>query len=142
MRVTVTVDIDAPVSDVWADVSDLSSHASWMADVESIRFVGDRHSGVGTILRVPTRVGPFRTDDWIIVTDWEAPHRIGVLHAGFITGFGTFTLTGRGSTTRFTWDEVLQLPMALGGPIAEAVAGPILAAIWRSNLRRLASRFA
>jgi len=142
MRVTVAIDIHAPSQDVWADIADLTSHAEWMGEVSEIRIVGERRTGIGTVLTVPTRVGPFRTEDWIIVTDWEDQRRIGVLHVGAVSGVGEFTLTGQGTTTRFCWDETLHLPWWLGGRLGESVASPILSWIWRGNLRRLSARFA
>lgn len=142
MQVTVSIDIPAPIETVWADVADMASHAEWMADAESITFAGDRRSGVGTVLIVPTRVGPLTTEDWIIVTEWEAPRRMGVIHVGIVSGVGAFTLTDLGDgTTRFEWEEELNLPMTLGGPLGEIFAKPIFAAIWTGNLRRLAARF-
>ena len=143
MRVRVAIDIEAPLERVWSDVADMASHADWMADAESISFVGDRRSGIGTVMIVPTRVGPLSTEDWIIVTEWEEMRRIGVIHAGIVTGVGAFTLSDMGDgRTRFEWDEDLTLPMTLGGRLGEIVAKPIVARIWESNLRRLADRFA
>ncbi len=85
MRVVVSVTIDQPVDVVWADVANLASHGEWMADAESIDFVSQSTSGVGTVMRVPTRIGPLTTEDWIIVTDWEDGERIGVVHVGIVT---------------------------------------------------------
>lgn len=141
MHITVDVEIDAPLAEVWDDVADMASHAEWMADAESISFAGSRRSGVGTVLIVPTRVGPFTTEDWIIVTEWEERRRIGVVHVGIVSGVGAFTLEAVGDATRFMWEEDLRLPWHLGGPVGAIVARPIVAAIWKGNLRRLARRF-
>ena len=142
MQVTVSIDIDASVDEVWADVADMASHAEWMADAESISFAGDRRSGVGTVLIVPTRVGPLTTEDWIIVTEWFDRERMGVIHVGIVSGVGAFTLHDLGDgRTRFVWEEDLSLPLSLGGPIGEIFAKPIVTAIWNGNLRRLAARF-
>ena len=142
MQVTVSIDIDAPVDEVWADVADMASHAEWMADAESISFAGERRSGVGAVLIVPTRVGPLTTEDWIIVTEWVERERMGVIHVGIVSGVGAFTLHDLGGgRTRFVWDEDLVLPLTLGGPIGEVFAKPIVTAIWKGNLRRLAARF-
>ncbi len=142
MQVTVSIDIDASVDEVWADVADMASHAEWMADAESISFAGDRRSGVGTVLIVPTRVGPLTTEDWIIVTEWVDRERMGVIHVGIVSGVGAFTLHDLGDgRTRFVWEEDLSLPLSLGGPIGEIFAKPIVTAIWNGNLRRLAARF-
>ena len=141
MRITVTTTIDAPAEQVWRDVADLSTHAEWMADAESIEFAGDARTGIGTILIVPTRIGPLSTEDWIIVTEWDEGRAIGVIHVGIVSGVGSFRLEPQGDTTLFVWDEELELPLAFGGPLGEIFARPIIGAIWRGNLRRLAQRF-
>lgn len=141
MRVTVAVDIDAPVEEVWADVANMASHSEWMADADRISFAGELRSGVGTVLIVPTRIGPLTTEDWIVVTEWEERRRIGVIHFGIVSGVGAFTLEDVDGSTRFVWDEDITLPVAFGGHLGEVVAKPIMTAIWRSNLRRLAKRF-
>ena len=85
-RVHVGIDLPAPQEDVWADVSDLSSHAEWMSDAETITFVGPRRSDVGTVFDCVTRVGPIRLTDRMTVTAWDAPWRIAIRHDGVVTG--------------------------------------------------------
>lgn len=135
--VTVSVDIAAPVSEVWNAAADLIGHVRWMADVESIEFGSEARQGAGTEMRVATRVGPFRTVDVMTVTDWEPPRRISVLHQGFFTGRGEFDISPIGGATRFTWTEEIEFPWGVGGPIAAIVARPVLTLIWRRNLQRL-----
>lgn len=142
MRVLVSRVIDAPPDIVWADVSHMESHAEWMADAEGIDVVSTTRSGVGTVLKVPTRIGPFRTVDWIIVTEWIEGRSIRVVHVGLVSGEGEFRIEPKGDATLFLWDEDLKLPLLLGGPIGGLIARPIIAGIWRGNLRRLAERFA
>ena len=139
--ITVSVDIDAPVATVWRDVADLASHTEWMADAETIEYLDEHREGVGTVMRVMTRVGPLRTADIIEVTEWNPPSSIGVIHRGAIGGTGTFTLTSSGAGTSFTWTETLSFPWWLGGLLAELLARPVLRAIWRRNLRRFRDRF-
>jgi carbon monoxide dehydrogenase subunit G len=141
MRITVSRIIPATPDEVWADVSVLASHAEWMGDAESIEVVSATSSGIGTVLRVPTHIGPLTTEDWIIVTAWEPPVRIGVVHTGIVTGSGEFRLLPEGGSTRFVWDEELNFPLHLGGRLGELMARPIIAAIWAANLDRLAARF-
>lgn len=141
MRITVTTMIDAPHDVVWADVSDMASHAEWMADADRIEVVSDTARGVGTVLEVPTTIGPLHTTDRIIVTQWDEGRAIGVIHVGIVTGEGEFRIEPVGDRTRFVWDETLDLPLHLGGRIGEIVARPIIGAIWRGNLRRLSQRF-
>ncbi|MDJ0792267.1 MAG: SRPBCC family protein [Acidimicrobiia bacterium] len=140
MDVSVSVFIDAPPHVVWADVADLTSHGEWMQDAETVEIVSEAQSGAGTVMRVPTRVGPLTTEDWIIVTDWVDGERIGVVHVGIVTGAGAIVIEAEGEGTRVSWEEQLALPWSLGGPIGEIVARPILSALWSANLRRLASR--
>ena len=143
MQVSVSVLIEhTPVERVWADIADLESHGEWMQDAEAVEIVSDRRTGVGTVMRVPTRVGPLTTEDWIIVTEWVDRERIGVVHVGLVTGAGVISLRPEGTGTRVQWDEELDLPMSLGGPVGEAFARPVLGAIWSANLRRLAARLA
>lgn len=141
MNVRVSTHIDRPLSEVWADLSDLASHAEWMADAEAVEFASEHTSGVGTVMRVPTTVGPLSTEDWIIVTGWVEGKRIDVVHVGLVTGAGSIIVEPDGNGTLVTWDETLSLPMYFGGALGEVFAKPILAALWRGNLSRLAARF-
>jgi hypothetical protein len=140
-QIEVFVVIAAPVEAVWEAAADLASHVEWMADAESIIFLSERRSGVGTKMKVATRVGPLRTTDIMQVTEWENSRRIGVRHTGLVTGEGAFVLTPIDSdTTRFTWRERLTFPWYLGGPITALCAAPILRLIWKRNLERLRLR--
>jgi len=135
--VSVSVDISAPLEAVWRAAADLASHSQWMADVESIDFDSGSRQGPGTVMRVATKVGPFRTTDVMKVTAWETERRISVEHRGLFTGRGEFELSPVGGATRFTWSEEIEFPWRFGGPIGAAIARPILTLIWRGNLRRL-----
>ncbi len=141
-RVRVSIDIAATPDIVWADVESLESHVEWMADAERIDFDGEQRSGVGTVMRVLTKVGPLRTVDVIRVTTWEVARSIGVRHEGLVTGTGEFRLEPISGGTRFLWTEELEMPWYLGGAVGAVAAKPILTAIWRRNLKRLALRFA
>ena len=140
-NVTVSVDLPVDPETVWEDVSQLETHVEWMADAESIEFQSEETSGVGVVMRVLTRVGPIRTADIIRVVSWEPSRAIGVIHEGLVTGMGEFRLEPIESGTRFTWHERLTLPWFLGGPLGSVAARPILAWVWKRNLRRLAGRF-
>ncbi len=133
--------INAPLAEVWAEASAFERHVEWMADAETIEFLTEQRRGAGTTMSVRTRVGPLTTIDVIEVTEIDEPHRIAVVHRGRISGTGQFTLLATGPLkTRFTWEESLEFPGYLGGPIGAKIAAPLLSAIWRRNLARLKIR--
>jgi hypothetical protein len=75
------------------------------------------------------------------VTEWRERRAMGVRHSGLVTGTGRFLLRRRRwGRTRLVWDEELHFPWWLGGPFGGLVARPVLRAVWRGNLRRLAAR--
>lgn len=88
-------------------------------------------------MEVETKVGPFLTTDIMEVTGWDEGHSIEVAHSGLIKGAGTLRVTPTEGGTVVEWIEELSFPWWLGGPITALFARPVLAAIWRGNLRRL-----
>ena len=139
--VTVSIAVGVARPAVWAELERIEDHAEWMRDATAIRFVGDLRRGVGTIFECDTRVGPVRLTDVMEITDWEPGRRIGVAHRGLVAGAGDFyLLDGPGTATTIIWEERLRFPWWLGGTIGSWVARPVLAALWRGNLRRLRAR--
>ena len=136
--VVVEIDLPQSVSVVWAELSQLERHADWMMDAERIDFASGQRCGVGTEMKVRTRVGPFVTEDIIEVREWTEGKSIGVSHRGLVTGIGVFVLNPTSSGTRFIWWEDLEFPWHLGGPITARFATPVLRWIWRGNLNRFA----
>lgn len=140
-RIEISVDVDRSPQEVWADVRQIGSHVEWMKDAVAIRFLTERTEGLGTRFECDTRVGPLAITDVMEITAWDEGKRMGVVHHGVVTGRGQFTLTPvAGDCTRFTWDEELDFPWWLGGPVGEALGAPVLRRIWRTNLRRLKER--
>jgi carbon monoxide dehydrogenase subunit G len=132
--------IPLPPDAVWAEVERIEDHARWMTDAVAIEFEGDQRRGVGTRIRVATRIGPFRTTDLMEFTRWERPATMGVTHRGLFSGVGEFRLRPEGGGTRFEWTEQVRFPWFFAGPLGAVVARPILRRIWRGNLRRLRER--
>ena len=123
---------------MWATVEDIATHTRWMADAESIEFVTEQRSGVGTEFDCRTRVGPFTTVDRMRVTEWEPGAVMGIEHRGLVTGAGRFTLrppapASPSSAGPRTW---CSRPRWAAGSVSGR-AGPVLERIWRANLRRL-----
>lgn len=110
-----------------------------MKDAEDIRFMTDETSGVGTVMVVATKVGPFRTKDVLEVSEWKEGHHIVIKHRGVIKGSGRLAALEDDGTTLVTWSEVLYFPWWLGRGITAWLARPVLTSIWRANLNCLAS---
>jgi uncharacterized protein YndB with AHSA1/START domain len=138
--ISIVVLVEAPPDRVWAELADLESHPEWMGDAGSVEFATARTEGVGTRMRVPTRVGPFRTTDLMTVVEWEEGSLIAVEHEGAVSGRGRFEIRPLGPGTELTWSETLTFPWWLGGSLGAWIARPILRGIWRGNLERLRRR--
>lgn len=134
-----SVSVDAPRSAVWEALADVRSHVDWMADATEIHLTSEQATGVGAMFECKTRVGPLRTRDQMVVTEWQQGTLIGVNHVGIVTGSGRFVLadSSKGGTT-VNWEEKLDFPWWVGGCLTSAIAGPILKLVWRGNLMRLA----
>ena len=139
--IEVSVSIPVVPEQVWAEVERIEDHPRWMADAINVDFRTDRRRGVGTRISVLTRLGPFRTTDEMVFTEWDPPHAMGVSHRGLFTGAGRFTLEPEGGGgTRFVWTEEIRFPWYLGGRIGALAARPFLVRVWRGNLKRLTER--
>ncbi|HEY4606617.1 MAG TPA: SRPBCC family protein [Acidimicrobiia bacterium] len=125
---------------VWVALADLASHHEWMQDADAVHFLTDQTAGVGTQLRVPTKVGPFRTTDLMTVVEWDEGKAITVDHQGAVSGLGRFEIRPSIEGTELIWSETLRFPWWLGGPIGAGLARPILKRVWGRNLSRLGER--
>jgi hypothetical protein len=137
MGIRIEREIQASRDAVWKQLADLPSHPSWMKDALAIEFKTSQTDGVGTQMEVPTWVGPFRTTDLLVITEWSPGRAMSVEHEGLVSGTGRFALEGDSPTT-ITWVEDLRFPWWLGGAVTGWLAGPVLRHIWRKNLARFA----
>lgn len=137
VRIEVSREMAVPHELVWEALADFGSHAGWMKDAESLEFSSEQTTGLGAVMEVETRIGPFRTLDILEVTGWDEGRSIDVAHRGLVTGEGRLEATAIDRRTQVSWVENLQFPWWLGGPVTAWLARPVLAAIWRGNLRRL-----
>jgi hypothetical protein len=136
----VSLTIASPRSAVWEELSRIEDHVKWMSDAVAIRFLGERHRGVGTLFVCDTKVGPIRVADRMEIIEWEEGHAIAVRHQGLISGSGRFLLEEEGVATTLFWNEDLAFPWWLGSTVGAWVARPVLVSLWRKNLQRLRSR--
>ena len=140
MEIRVVIDLPAPPNEVWNYLRDVTKHSEWMIDTVSVEVTSKIFEGPGLTFDCLTAVGPFRVHDHMEVLEWEPDHLMGVQHDGIVSGFGRFTLLPNAGGTRFCWDESIQLRWHFGGKLGERVAKPILAGIWKRNLRGLRRR--
>ncbi len=140
--IKVSTTINAPIKTVWNEVSRLEKHTKWMNDAEKIDFLSENNSGVGTKMKVLTKVGPIKLYDYMIVTEWVNEEKIAVDHTGIVSGKGKFRLEEIDeNNTKFNWEETLKFPFYLGGSIGEFFGAPILKLIWKKNLKNLKEIF-
>ena len=140
--INVKIIIDEPLNVVWNEVSVLKNHTNWMKDAVSIEFLNENTKGLGTEMKVLTKVGPIKLFDYMKVTEWIDKKSIGVDHIGIVTGKGKFTLTEISEEqTEFQWEETLKFPIYLAGPIGEFFGSPVLKLIWKNNLKGLKELF-
>ena len=130
--------IYASLDDVWNEVSKIENHSKWMKDAVNIDFQTDNKSGVGTKIKVLTKIGPIKLNDFMTFTKWEEKKSIGVDHVGIVTGKGEMQFEKIDeNTTKFKWTETLKFPIYLGGVIGELFGKPVLELIWKKNLNNL-----
>ena len=130
------------MDEVWEYVRHIDSHTEWMADAESISFQGPQTEGEGTAFECLTKIGPFRLNDSMVITEWAEKKAIGVRHTGLVTGEGRFTLAPAGTNrTEFCWTEELLFPWWMGGLVGDIIGARILEWVWRRNLKTLRSQF-
>ena len=98
----------------------------------------DERAGVGVRVEVLNRVlrVPLFTEQ-LEVVGWEPPRRMVMAHRSFVRGTGTWTLGPVGGSTRFTWTEVLSLPIPLFGELSLLVYRPFLRRLMRGSLANL-----
>jgi hypothetical protein len=118
----ISVNCDASVEKVWAEIADWSGQGKWMLATR-VWVTSEITEGVGTSIAAFTgpahRIYPSLAFlgllDLMTVTTWQPPFRCDVIHTGkILKGTGTFQLeaTGPNSCT-FFWSETIQMHRAL-----------------------------
>lgn len=97
-------------------------------------------AGVDSELAAWTGAGPLGFWDTMVITRWEAPYRVDVLHTGrVVKGTGVMEVVALpGGRSRFIWSEELDLPWGVLGRAGWPVARPAL----RAGVRRSLEKFA
>lgn len=124
-HVALDVVVRAPVEAVFAAFSQWSEQGRWMLGTRVDVTAGDGCS-VGSELAAFTGVGRIGFLDTMVITRWEAPYRVDVLHTGrVVRGTGTMEVVALpGGRSRFIWSEDLDLPLGRLGQVGWPVARP------------------
>jgi uncharacterized protein YndB with AHSA1/START domain len=146
-ELVVTVDVNAPVGSVWAELVDWDTHDEWMLltrvtdhRVPDGKNGKDGKDGVGTSFIARTGIGRLHFADSMTVTQWDPPRRCIVQHTGrLVRGSGSFEVEPRPEGgSRIVWSEWLRMPLGPVGELAWLGGRPLAAVFLRSSLNRLA----
>ena len=139
-ELVLSVDVDAPVEQVWAAATDWHGQSAWMLGTVVTPLDGDGQ-GVGGRISARTGVLGLGFDDPMRITAWQPPYRCLVVHEGsFVRGSGLFEVVDLGGgRSRFVWSEWLVLPLGLLGQVGWLLVRPVFALGVRRSLRRFAT---
>lgn len=137
VEVRTSVTVARPREDVWNVLADVQRQPEWMRDALSIEMLTDGPMRVGSRMKVPTKIGVFRTTDIMEVTAYDPPERWTVVHRGVVTGEGTFTLRADGeASTEVEWCERLAAPLGALGRFGMTLFRPVLRRQFQDDLDR------
>ncbi len=142
-RIELSAFIRAPAEVIWPIITDFGTQARWMEDVHSLEVVFRAADGPGTVVKVTTKLfGLPLLHDVMVITVWDEPRTLEILHCGQFSGSGAFRLVPAEGGTTFVWEEEFDPPLGpLGDFAVDKVIGPHLRAVWgrsMENVRRLA----
>lgn len=133
-HVGLDVTVDAPAERVFEAFSQWEEQGRWMLGTRVEVRDGDGAS-VGSTLAAWTGSGPVGFWDTMVLTRWDPPYRVDVLHTGrVVRGTGVMEVVSLpGGRSRFVWSEDLELPLGPLGRIGWPLARPLfLAGVQRS----------
>ncbi len=137
-RFHVVVHVEATPQRVWEILQDWEGSAVWMVDATTVEVVGSRRRGPGTYVRSVTRIAGFPLTDEMVVTVWDPPRTIEVMHVGWpIKGPAWFSIAPEGDGTRFEWGEDLEPPLGVLGELGGRVLRRPIEAVLRASALKL-----
>ena len=143
-ELVVSVDVQAPLEQVWAALTDWETHGDWMV-ATTVQRTTEAAEGVGAGIVGITAAGPFAVRDTMTFTQWQpppaSPARCVVEHTGtLVRGSGAFEVEALApDRSRVIWSEWVQLPLGLVGEIGWLGMRPLMRYLLRLSLRRLAA---
>ena len=131
------IEIDAPIGEVWARLTDIQRQPEWMTDLKAVRVTTPGPAGVGTRAEGDIRILGILVADPIEVVEFAPPHRYAIRHDGRFSGSGVITLDtlDGGRRTRVEWAETLVPPILSN--LGSIIQSPILGWVFQADLERL-----
>lgn len=138
-HLSLDVIVGAPPEAVFAALTQWSEQGRWMLGTHVSVTAGDGAS-VGSELAAWTGAGRVGFWDTMVITRWEPPARVDVLHTGSVVrGTGAMeVLALPGRRSRFVWSEDLEIPLGTVGALGWPLVRPAFVAGVRASLRSFA----
>ncbi len=131
-------DLPAQPDVVWRTITDWEAQGSWMLEASDFVVVSEMREGVGVEAEATVRIAGIATRDRIRVDVWEPERALGIVHLGWVGGRGDLRLVPTASGTQLHWREELRGPWGVLGGIGLRMFRPLMARIFRRDLRELA----
>lgn len=130
--------LPGPPEVVWELITDWENLGDWMLEAEDFVVTSSEREGEGVEAEATVRIGGITTRDRVRVTRWEPHRHLVVEHDGMVTGSGEFHLMPLGEDrTHLFWREELYAPLGVAGAIGLTAFRPLMARIFRRDLRVL-----
>ena len=132
--------LPGPPEVVWDLITDWEHQDDWMLEASDFVVLGSQREGIGVEAEATIKIGGVKTRDRIRVVGWEPLRLLSIAHEGWVAGRGELFLTpiGRDRTHMF-WREELVPPLGVLGSIGMTLFKPLMARIFRRDLRILAA---
>lgn len=134
---SISIDIDAPVDQVWPYLVDWDNLGRWMKEGSSFKVTSAHREGVGVEAEAEIKIAGVKTKDKIRVSRWEAPHVLQIDHLGWVKGTGLMRCYEQNGGTHLFWREILIPPLGLIGAIGIRLFSRLMRRTFERDLRLL-----
>jgi hypothetical protein len=133
-----STEIRAKPQTVFEYVSNWEKQSEWILFTK-VKLLQGAPNQKDPLLLAITKIGPFKVQDTMIVTDWQPHERIVVEHMGrIVLGKGVFTIKEiSNEVSSFTWQEITPIPFGPIGRIGLFLVKPILSIVFGKSLKKL-----
>jgi hypothetical protein len=125
---------------VWELITDWEHQDDWMLEASDFVVTSAHREGIGVEAEATIAIAGFTTRDVVRVVAWDPARHLAIEHAGWVSGRGDIHLTQLGkAVTHVYWREELRPPLGLLGALGLSALKPVMARVFRRDLRVLAS---